>query len=41
MTETADIYSFGVVLLEAICGQLPILKDTQAENRDIHIIEWV
>ena len=41
LTKKIDIFSFGVVLLEALCGQPPILKDTETKNRDIHIVEWV
>ena len=41
LTQKIDIFSFGVVLLEALCGQPPILKDTKTKNADIHIVEWV
>ena len=41
LTEKIDIFSFGVVLLEALCGLPPILKDPETENGDIHIVEWV
>ena len=40
LTKKADIYSFGVVLLETICGLPPIIKD-KTQNIDIHIVEWV
>ena len=41
LTEKVDIYSFGVVIFEAICGQVPVMKDPKQRTRDIHLVEWV
>ncbi|XP_044405823.1 probable LRR receptor-like serine/threonine-protein kinase PAM74 [Triticum aestivum] len=37
LTVKADVYSFGIVLLEIITGQPPILMDPQA----VHLPNWV
>ena len=41
LTEKVDIYSFGVVIFETICGQVPVMKDPKQRQRDIHLVEWV
>ena len=41
LTEKVDIFSFGVVLLEALCGLQPVFKNTKTGKGDIHIVEWV
>ena len=41
ISEKIDIYSFGVVLFEAICGKPPMLKVMGSEDSNIHIIDWV
>jgi serine/threonine protein kinase len=41
LTEKIDIYSFGVVLFEAICGKSPLMEPQGMEGSQIHIIEWV
>ena len=41
LTTKVDIYSFGVVILEAVCGRQPVLKDPKTINKDILIADWV
>ena len=41
LTEKVDVYSFGVVLFEAMCGRLPLIRDTKTRNIDIQISQWV
>ena len=41
LTTKVDIYSFGVVILETVCGLEPVLKDPKNQNGDIFIAEWV
>ena len=41
LTTKVDIYSFGVVILEAVCGRQPVLKDPKTKNKDILIADWV
>eukprot|EP00253_Pinus_taeda_P008326 PITA_08326 len=39
LTEKSDVFSFGVVLLEIICGRKPI--DLTVAEEDVNIIRWV
>lgn len=39
LTEKSDIYSFGVVLLEIICGRPPIIANLSEER--LNIVQWV
>ncbi|GLJ59098.1 hypothetical protein SUGI_1492690 [Cryptomeria japonica] len=39
LTDKSDIYSFGVVLLEIICGRAPI--DTKVSSNEINLVRWV
>ena len=42
LSEKIDIYSFGVVLFEVVCGKPPVIKDLELyPNNDVHIVEWV
>jgi serine/threonine protein kinase len=41
LTEKIDIYSFGVVLFEAICGKPPLMELQGMGGSHINIIEWV
>jgi serine/threonine protein kinase len=41
VSEKIDIYSFGVVLFEAICGKPPIIKDYRNPMQETAIMEWV
>ena len=42
LSEKIDIYSFGVVLFEVVCGKPPVIKDLELySDNDIHIVEWV
>lgn len=38
ITEKSDVYSYGVVLLEILCGRNAV--ETRAED-GVHIVEWV
>jgi hypothetical protein len=40
LTEKSDVFSFGIVLLEIICGRQPI--NTALQDRNLwNIGEWV
>ena len=41
LSEKVDIYSFGVVLFEALCGKPPLIRDRGSANNKIHIVDWV
>ena len=41
LSEKVDIYSFGVVLFEALCGKPPLIRDHGSANNKIHIVDWV
>ena len=38
LTEKSDVYGFGVVLLELVCGREPI---DERRGPDASLIEWV
>ncbi|KAF8659912.1 hypothetical protein HU200_058153 [Digitaria exilis] len=37
----SDIYSFGVVVLEIICGRQPIMSLAEIGDSNIHLVKWV
>eukprot|EP00252_Welwitschia_mirabilis_P009557 TRINITY_DN221_c0_g1_i12.p1 TRINITY_DN221_c0_g1~~TRINITY_DN221_c0_g1_i12.p1 ORF type:complete len:708 (-),score=47.82 TRINITY_DN221_c0_g1_i12:302-2425(-) len=39
LTEKSDLYSFGVVLLEIVCGRQPL--DPRLSEEQVHLIKWV
>jgi serine/threonine protein kinase len=41
LSEKVDIYSFGVVLFEVLCGKPPVMKDPNRYKHEVHVLEWV
>lgn len=39
LTEKADVFSFGVVALEIVCGRAN--SDTSLDREQIYLLEWV
>ncbi|GLJ57875.1 hypothetical protein SUGI_1382850 [Cryptomeria japonica] len=39
LTDKTDIYSFGVILLEIICGRAPV--DAKVSSDEINLVRWV
>ncbi|MCO5551131.1 hypothetical protein L7F22_004628 [Adiantum nelumboides] len=37
LTEKVDVYSFGVLLFEVVCGKTAVFTDSQQQS---HIVEW-
>ncbi|WVZ05088.1 hypothetical protein V8G54_018434 [Vigna mungo] len=38
LTEKSDVYSYGVVLLEVLCGRQPLLR--MVEKRQVSLVDW-
>nr|GEX71473.1 L-type lectin-domain containing receptor kinase S.4-like [Tanacetum cinerariifolium] len=38
-TTSSDVYAFGALLLEVVCGRRPI--ETQASLEELNLVEWV
>ncbi|KAK7374643.1 hypothetical protein VNO80_08080 [Phaseolus coccineus] len=38
LTEKSDVYSYGVVLLEVLCGRQPLLR--MVENPQVSLVDW-
>ncbi|XP_014496883.2 receptor-like protein kinase FERONIA [Vigna radiata var. radiata] len=38
LTEKSDVYSYGVVLLEVLCGRQPLLRT--AEKQQVSLVNW-
>jgi len=38
LTEKSDVYSYGVVLLEVLCGRQPLLRT--AEKQQVSLVDW-
>jgi serine/threonine protein kinase len=39
-TTSTDIFAFGIFILEVICGQKPIMQDSE-DNNQILLVDWV
>ncbi|QCE12696.1 interleukin-1 receptor-associated kinase 4 [Vigna unguiculata] len=38
LTEKSDVYSYGVVLLEVLCGRQPLLR--MVEKQQVSLVDW-
>ncbi|WVZ06821.1 hypothetical protein V8G54_020167 [Vigna mungo] len=38
LTEKSDVYSYGVVLLEVLCGRQPLLRTV--EKKQVSLVDW-